>query len=69
MKKIKKYKVELTKKYYFELDGKSESNVREQVDYIMNNTSLLENEFIKKRIRMKIKNINANTKESKTNDK
>lgn len=54
---LSRYKVRLIKKYDFDLDGKSEKDIKEQVDYIMNHTKILEMPYVKKRIQIKIKKI------------
>lgn len=45
---LSRYKVRLIKKYDFDLDGKSEKDIKEQVDYIMNHTKILEMPYVKK---------------------
>lgn len=52
---LNRYKVRLNKKYDFELDGKSEEDVREQVEYIMSQIQLLDMPYVKKRVRLRIK--------------
>ncbi len=57
MTKLNRYKVRLIKKYDFDLDGRSENDIREQVDYIMTQTKILEIPDVRKTIRVKIKKI------------
>lgn len=55
---MKRYRVKVLKKYTFDLDGKNKDNVREQLDYIINETQLLERPYVEKNIKIKIKKIN-----------
>lgn len=55
---MNRYKITVIKKYEFELDGYSESDVRNQVDYILKNTIILDLPYTKKRTTIKIKKIN-----------
>ena len=64
---LNRYKVKLIKRYDFELDGISEESVKEQVDYIMTQTNLLDMPYVEKRVHLKIKKINE--KEKKNNEK
>lgn len=54
---MERYKVILTKKYIFDLDGKDKNGVMEQLDYIVNETKLLDMPYVKKDVRIKIKKI------------
>ena len=45
---LSRYKVRLIKKYDFDLDGKSEKDIKEQVDYIKNHTKIIEKQYVKK---------------------
>lgn len=55
---MKRYRVKVLKKYTFDLDGKNKDNVREQLDYIINETQLLERPYVEKNIKIRIKKIN-----------
>lgn len=55
---MNRYKVTIIKKYDFELDGYSESDVRNQVDYILKNTIILDLPYTRKRTIIKIKKVN-----------
>ena len=55
---MNRYKVTIIKKYDFELDGYSESDVRNQVDYILKNTIILDLPYTRKRTIVKIKKVN-----------
>ncbi len=52
---LKRYKVKLFKKYDFELDGISEEDVLEQVNYIMYKTNILDMPYVNKRIKINVK--------------
>lgn len=55
MKKLNRYKVRLIKRYDFELDGTTEQSIREQVDYIMTQTQILDMPYVRKTVRVKVK--------------
>ena len=62
---MERYKVIVIKKYVFDLDGKDKKGVMEQLDYIINETKLLDMPYVKKDLKVKIKKIrNAGKKES-----
>ena len=50
-----RYKVKLVKKYVFDLDGKNKYDIREQVDYIMTQSRILEMPYVDKTIKSNIK--------------
>ena len=52
---LSKYKIRIIKKYDLELDGKSEQDVREQVDYVVKHPNILEMSDIRKSTKIKIK--------------
>ncbi len=54
---LNRYKVRVIKKYDFELDGKSEKDIQEQVAYIMTQTKILDLPDVRKTTRIKIKKI------------
>lgn len=54
---LNRYRVRLTKKYDFNLDGTSEQDVREQVNYISEETQILKLPEVRKNIKMRIKKI------------
>lgn len=65
---LNRYKVRLIKRYDFELDGKDENDIRQQVDYIQTQTKILDLPSVKKTIRVKVKKINeGRNKNAKTN--
>ncbi len=52
---LNRYKVRVIKKYDFELDGKSEKDIQEQVAYIMTQTKILDLPEVRKTTRIKVK--------------
>lgn len=52
---MNRYKVRVIKKYDFELDGKNEKNIQEQVEYIMTQTKILYMPYVRKQTRIRIK--------------
>lgn len=62
-----RYKVKLVKKYVFDLDGKNKSDIREQVDYIMTQSKILEMPYVDKTIKINIKK-NKRGKNNETNN-
>ena len=50
-----KYKIRIIKKYGFELEGKSQQDIQEQINYIMSKTKILDMPYVRKTIRTKIK--------------
>ena len=58
MKMLRKYKVKLKRKFEFELDGSSKEDVKEQVNYIMSETKILEMPYVKKKTKMSIRKVN-----------
>lgn len=62
---INRYKVRLNIWCDFELDGRTEKDVEQQVLFAMTKTNILELKEVKKRVRFKIKKINErNLKDS-----
>ena len=55
---LKRYRVKLVKKYCFDLDGVSEEDIIEQVNYIMTQTHLLDMPYVDKIVKLKIRKIN-----------
>lgn len=62
-----RYKVKLVKKYVFDLDGNNKSDIREQVDYIMTQSRILEMPYVDKTIKINIKK-NKRGKNNETNN-
>ena len=50
---MERYKVIVIKKYVFDLDGKDKKGVMEQLDYIINETKLLDMPYVKKEEKLK----------------
>ena len=45
---LNRYRIRLTKKYDFELDGRNEQDIVYQVSYLMNQTKILDMPFVRK---------------------
>lgn len=65
---MERYKVIVIKKYVFDLDGKDKKGVIEQLDYIVNETKLLDMPYVKKDLKVKIKKIKSKNNEEKSNE-
>lgn len=52
---MKRYRVKLTRKYKFDLDGISKNSIREQVDYILTRPELLEKDYFIRKNKIIIK--------------
>lgn len=59
---MERYKVVVIKKYVFDLDGKDKKGVMEQLDYIVNETKLLDMPYVKKDLKVKIKKLKKKLK-------
>ena len=60
---MERYKVIVIKKYVFDLDDKDKKGVMEQLDYIVNETKLLDMPYVKKDLKIKIKKIKRKNNE------
>ncbi len=65
---MERYKVVVIKKYVFDLDDKDKKGVMEQLDYIVNETKLLDMPYVKKDLKIKIKKIKRKNNEEKSNE-
>ena len=65
---MERYKVIVIKKYVFDLDDKDKKGVMEQLDYIVNETKLLDMPYVKKDLKIKIKKIKRKNNEEKSNE-
>ena len=63
---MERYKVVVIKKFVFDLDGKDKNGVMEQLDYIVNETKLLDMPYVKKDLKVKIKKLRS--RKNKEND-
>ena len=52
---MERYKIVVIKKYIFDLDGKEKNEIMEQLDYIINKTTLLDMPYVKKDLKIQIK--------------
>ena len=65
---MERYKVVVIKKYVFDLDDNDKKGVMEQLDYIVNETKLLDMPYVKKDLKIKIKKIKRKNNEEKSNE-
>ncbi len=59
---MNKYKIYFIKKYFFELEGKSEEDIYEQAIYVCYKTKILDMPFVKKEIKIVIERVVDNEK-------
>lgn len=56
---MKKYKIRITKKYTFTLDGEDRNDINNQVNTIMNESNILDLPYVRKNVRVKIKELRS----------
>ena len=56
---MKKYKIKITKKYTFTLDGEDRNDINNQVNTIMNESNILALPYVRKNVRVKIKELRS----------
>lgn len=56
---MKKYKIKITKKYTFTLDGEDRNDINNQVNTIMNESNILDLPYVRKNVRVKIKELRS----------
>lgn len=56
---MKKYKIRITKKYTFTLDGEDRNDINNQVSTIMNESNILDLPYVRKNVRVKIKELRS----------
>ena len=56
---MKKYKIKITKKYTFTLDGEDRNDINNQVSTIMNESNILDLPYVRKNVRVKIKELRS----------
>lgn len=54
---MKKYKIKLIKKYSFVLDGENKKDIEHQVDTIMQENNILDLPYVRKSLKIKIKEL------------
>lgn len=55
---MKRYKIKVIKKYDFNLDGENKKDVRNTVNYILNDTKILDLPYVKKDIKISVRKSN-----------
>lgn len=56
---MKKYKIRIIKKYTFTLDGEDRNDINNQVNTIMNESNILDLPYVRKNVRVKIKELRS----------
>lgn len=56
---MKKYKIRIIKKYTFTLDGEDRNDINNQVSTIMNESNILDLPYVRKNVRVKIKELRS----------
>lgn len=56
---MKKYKIRITKKYTFTLDGEDRNDINNQVNTIINESNILDLPYVRKNVRVKIKELRS----------
>lgn len=65
---MKKYKIRIIKKYTFTLDGEDRNDINNQVNTIMSESNILDLPYVRKNVRVKIKELrNENGVNEKNN--
>lgn len=66
---MKKYKIKLIKKYSFVLDGENKKDIENQVNTIMQENNILNLPYVRKSLKIKIKELreDRNTENEKSN--
>lgn len=66
---MKKYKIKLIKKYSFILDGENKKDIENQVNTIMQENNILDLPYVRKSLKIKIKELreDRNTENEKSN--
>lgn len=66
---MKKYKIKLIKKYSFILDGENKKDIENQVKTIMQENNILDLPYVRKSLKIKIKELreDRNTENEKSN--
>lgn len=66
---MKKYKIKLIKKYTFVLDGENKKDIENQVNTIMQENNILDLPYVRKSLKIKIKELreDRNTENEKSN--
>lgn len=54
---VKKYKVKIVKRYSFTLDGENKLDIQNQINTIVNHTSILDLPYVRKNVSVKIKEL------------
>lgn len=62
---MKRYRIKITKKYTFDLSGENKEDVSSQVDTVMNESHILDLPYVRKNVRVKIREIRKGNNDEK----
>lgn len=62
---MKRYRIKITKKYTFDLSGENKEDVSNQVDTVMNESHILDLPYVRKNVRVKIREIRKGNNDEK----
>ncbi|MBO5376181.1 MAG: hypothetical protein J6A52_04950 [Bacilli bacterium] len=64
---MKRYRIKIIKKYTFDLSGENKEDVNSQVNTVMNESHILDLPYVKKNVRVKIREIRKGNNDEKNN--
>lgn len=64
---MKRYRIRIIKKYTFDLSGENKEDVNSQVNTVMNESHVLDLPYVKKNVRVKIREIRKGNNDEKNN--
>lgn len=62
---MKRYRIKIIKKYTFDLSGENKEDVNSQVNTVMNESHILDLPYVKKNVRVKIREIRKGNNDEK----
>lgn len=62
---MKRYRIKIIKKYTFDLSGENKEDVSSQVDTVMNESHILDLPYVRKNVRVKIREIRKGNNDEK----
>lgn len=64
---MKRYRIKIIKKYTFDLSGENKEDINSQVNTVMNESHILDLPYVKKNVRVKIREIRKENNDEKNN--
>lgn len=62
---MKRYRIKIIKKYTFDLSGENKEDINSQVNTVMNESHILDLPYVKKNVRVKIREIRKGNNDEK----